>query len=350
MTTGVVLLNFGEPEYPEEENVVPYLKRIFLSNMSLEGDMSLEQARRRAEKLAERRAPSLLEEYREMGGHSPLIPQARKQADMLSEELESRGKDVETYVGMQFTQPFIHEAVEEAQHDGVDRIIGLPVYPLCGESTTVQSLEKLSSAVEETDWDVDVHEITGWHRHPVYSRIRADNITRFVDQNGIDLAEPGTLIVYSAHGTPIKYLQKGSRYDQYVEESCETISELIGISEEDYTIGYQNHANRDIEWTQPETEEVIEGIEAERIVVVPISFMHEQSETLSELDVELREEAEELGLDFYRVPIPHDDPRFGSVLADLVHPFLTESIEASEMGQCRCKDSPGTMCFRPSTS
>jgi len=343
MTVGVVVLNFGEPSEPTRENVVAYLERIFLNNASLEEADTEEEARDRARQLAERRASGLIEEYEEIGG-SPLNPQAEAQADALAAELGERGYDVETYVGMQFTEPFIHDAVEAAREDGVDRLVGLPVYPLCGASTTVAALEELTEEVDERGWDVDVAEITGWHRHPLYNEIRADNVRRFADAHGLDLTGDDTELLYSAHGTPRHYLDEGSRYDTYVEEFCEVIARKLGV--DSYTLGYQNHENRDIPWTEPDVEDAIETVEADRVVVEPISFMHEQSETLSELDDELAEEADELGLDFYRVPVPHDDDRFSEVLGDVIEPFVGEFDPGYyQFRQCQCADSPNAMCL-----
>ena len=343
MTTGVVLLNFGEPSEPTRENVVAYLERIFLNNASLEEADTEEEARERARQLAERRAPGLIEEYEEIGG-SPLNPQAEAQAEALAAELDARGYDAETYVGMQFTEPFIGDAVAAAREDGLEELVGLPVYPLCGASTTVAALEELKNAVAERDWDVPVAEITGWHRHPLYNELRADNVRRFADAHDIDLTDEGTELVYSAHGTPQHYLDEGSRYDAYVEEFCEVIARKLGV--ESYTLGYQNHENRDIPWTQPEVEDAVVEADADRVVIEPISFMHEQSETLSELDDELREEAEAVGLDFYRVPVPHADDRFAEVLADLAEPFVGDFDPGYyQFRQCECSDSPGAMCL-----
>ena len=346
MSTGVVVLNFGEPSEPTREQVVPYLKRIFLNNASLEEADTEEEARERARQLAERRAPGLIEEYEAIGG-SPLNPQAEAQADALAAELTDRGYDVETYVGMQFTEPFIDDAVEAAREDGMERLVGLPVYPLCGASTTVAALEELGEAVEDRGWDVPVAEITGWHRHPLYNELRAENVRRFVDAHDLDLNDPETELVYSAHGTPRHYLEAGNRYDRYVEEFCEVIGRKLGV--ESYSLGYQNHENRDIPWTEPEVEDVIEDLgddSIDRVVVEPISFMHEQSETLSELDDELREEAAEVGLDLYRVPVPHDDDRFATVLADLAEPFVGEFDPGYyQFRQCQCADSRDAVCL-----
>ncbi len=343
MSTGVVLLNFGEPAEPDREAVVDYLERIFYANADLEEADSEEAARKRSRQLAERRAPALIEEYEAIGG-SPLNPQATAQAEALEDRLQADGYDVRTYVGMQYTEPFIGDAVDAAIDDGVDRILGLPIYPLCGPSTTVIALEELQDAVAECDPDLPVQEVTGWHRHPDYARLRADTIADVAAEHDLDLTDPDTALVFSAHGTPTHYLEEGSRYATYVEEYCSVQAALLGL--EDYELGYQNHENRDIPWTEPEVEDLIEEIDAERVLVEPVSFLHEQSETLSELDVELAEEAEAVGLDFYRVPIPHDDDRILDVFSDLVEPFLADFDPGYyQLRQCQCRDRPGTMCL-----
>ena len=343
MTTGIVLLNFGEPAEGEREAVLDYLERIFMANMSIEGEETTEAAaRKRAAKLAERRAPNLLEEYDDIGG-SPLIDHSTTQAALLDEEFSRRGYDIETYHGMQYTAPFITDAVEAAREDGVDHLVGLPIYPLCGPSTTVQSLDELDEALDEVGWDVPVDALTGWHKHPAYTRTRIDNIRRYLDDHDLSLGD-GTRLVFSAHGTPQYYLDEGSRYEEYTEEFCSVVATALDAP--DYELGYQNHENRDVDWTEPDVEEVIETVDADRVVVEPVSFMHEQSETLSELDIELREEAEERGLDFHRVPIPYDDDRFVGALADLVEPFVAGyDPEYAGLRQCECRDEPGTMCL-----
>jgi len=166
MTAGIVLLAFGEPEEPTLDAIVPFLERIFSINASLEeGDE--EAQRRRSRELAERRAPGLLEEYEAIGG-SPLNRQARARAGALQAELSGRDLAVRTYVGMQFTDPPVSEAVNRAREEGVERLVGLPVYPLCGPSTTVAALRDLSAAVSAAGWEVERADLSGWHRHPDY--------------------------------------------------------------------------------------------------------------------------------------------------------------------------------------
>ena len=340
MKIGVLMLNFGEPENPTLEEVIPFLERIFARNASLES----EKGSGRARELAEARAPGLIEEYKRIGG-SPLIRQARKQARMVEGVLRRRGLNLRCYSGMQFTEPSIAAAVAEAQAEGVAQLVALPLYPLCGRSTTIAALEDVRTAVTELSWDIPLREITGWHRHPAYQRLRADAILDYVKREGVDLHASDTTLVFSAHGTPLKYLDDGPRYVVYVEEVCRMVARELGIS--DYAIGYQNHTNRDIEWTAPEVETVIREADAARVIVDAVSFMHEQSETLAELDGELREIAEEVGLEFHRIPIPHDDTVFAALLADLVEDVLRPEPIMGDLGlrRCLCRASPATFCL-----
>ena len=344
MKSAVLLLNFGEPENPVPEEVVPFLERIFGINDVLEGRTD-GSARERAHRLALLRAPGLIEEYELIGG-SPLRAQAREQSELLEAELTRRGHDVVCILGMQFTEPFIIDAIRQARAAGVDQIVALPIYPLCGPSTTVAALERVKSDMRTQLWSAPVHQISGWHRHPAYLKLRADAITDVMARAGLSFDERRTKLVFSAHGTPMKYIEQGSRYDDYVRELCADVARAVNAPE--YVIGYQNHTNRPIEWTQPDVDSVIEQIDADAVIVDPVSFMHEQSETLVELDHELRGVAEARGLSFHRVPIHHDAPGFISFLADLAESFLDGGAPRERAGgrpwdECRCK--PGAYCL-----
>lgn len=354
MKTAVLLLNFGEPEHATLDEVVPFLERIFNLNVALD-DSGAAEARARARRLAEARAPGLIEEYELIGG-SPLHEQARAQGELLEVELRRRGHDVTVILGMQFTSPFIADAVRQARAADVQRVVALPVYPLCGPSTTVAALDRVAADMRLQLWSVPLHGISGWHRHPDYIALRADAIRHVLETSRLSLQDPRTQLVFSAHGTPMKYIREGSRYDVYVHDFCAAIARAVDAPR--YVIGYQNHTNRPIDWTQPDIDSVITGIDADRVVVDAVSFVHEQSETLAELDHELREVAEARGLGFHRVPIPHAAPAFISVMADLVEAFLGGDVAPDDVPAaplaglpweaCRCR--PGSSCLNAGIS
>ena len=343
---GVLTINFGEPDEPTQEKVTPFLERIFLQNSGLEPG---QEAISRAKKLAENRAPGLIEEYESIGG-SPLNKQAQYQSDLLEAELRSRGLDATTYEAYQFTEPSIISAVQKARADGVGHLIALPVYPICGRSTTVAALEAVRVALTKENWGPRYSAISGWHHHPGYRSFRAEHISGYLSEHNLDLNDPETLLYFSVHGTPIQFLNEGNRYDRYVEEHCKMVAAELGTSR--FEVGFQNHTNRRIAWTQPDNENAIEARDETNLVIVPIAFMHEQSETLSELDLELRSFTEGLGKSFNRVPVPHDDERFVGFLATLVEDLLTGDLsttptvkdETLSLKQCRCAAIPGVYC------
>lgn len=343
MATGVVLIHFGEPERADPEAVERYLTRIFLQNADLEGPDSPSAARERARELARRRAPALLEEYEAIGG-SPLNAQAHAQAERLAETLTGRGHEVTIRVAFQFVDPTIADVLESFRAEGIDRLIAVPVYPLCGPSTTVAALEEVDRVIAELSWDPRVTQVSGWHRHPGYLRMRAANLRAFLRERSLDPNDAGTVLLCSAHGTPMTYVEAGSRYVAYVEEACRAVATLAGI--EEFELGYQNHENRDIPWTTPDVDRAIADLDAAAVVVEPVSFMHEQSETLSELDIDLAAAAERAGMAFHRVPIPHADDTFPTVLGDVIEPALVGIDPAMfQLRPCACKPGRDVYCL-----
>lgn len=336
---GVLVVNFGEPDEPTLEKVEPFLRRIFLQNAGLEPN---ESVLARARQLAADRAPGLIEEYVAIGG-SPLNGQADAQTEAVGRALTDRGWDVRAYSAFQFSGPTIDDKVAEARTDGVETLAVVPGYPLCGQSTTVAALEAAREALAGLEWEPRLVGISGWHQHPGYVSLRVENIRSFAAERGLDLGDPDTLLYFSVHGTPIKYLEEGNRYDRYVEEQCREIAAALGADR--YGVGFQNHTNRRIAWTQPDNEDRIREAPERTLVVVPLSFMHEQSETLAELDHEMRDFVEGLGKAFHRVPVPHDYPAFTECLADLVESLVTGSESVGvPLARCRCAPLPGIRC------
>lgn len=370
--TEVLLLGFGEPETPDLRTTVDFLQRIFTNNARLDGDQTEEEVLARTQTLAQRRAPGLLADYERIGG-SPLLKQCRERAALLETELAGRGHSCRVRIGMQFTEPYIADVFRSSQADGVRRLVALPLYPLCGASTTVAALEALRQAagrgqggdavVANSDdaaaATTEIVEITGWHAYPPFAKLVADGVRGAAEAAGADLSDPDTLLYFSAHGTPIRYLEEGSRYDMYVAELCAAVARDLG--QEEYAVGFQNHSNRGIPWTQPDNEDLVRRLRAKRLIVVPISFLHEQSETLMELDVDFRELVEELGIGMVRVPAPPADGRLASILADLVEPLLEPGVTGPADGvagagtsvgagpgdyrPCKCRGAPGALCL-----
>ncbi|MFQ5529214.1 MAG: ferrochelatase [Gemmatimonadota bacterium] len=346
-TTEVHLLGFGEPEARSLDGTLEYLERIFLANANLDGDLDPAAVRSRCRELAARRAPSLLADYGRIGG-SPLLEQCRRQAAELSAELGRRGEPMQVRIGMQFTEPTIEDIGAEAVAAGARRIVGLPLYPLCGASTTLAALDQLRDALERAAAAAESEapelvQLTGWHRHPSFIDAVAWSIGQAVADAGASLDDGGTRLYFSAHGTPVKYLVDGPPYDRYVADLCGFVAARLGVT--DYDIGYQNHSNRGIEWTAPSNDDLVPTLEAERLIVVPISFIHEQSETLVELDGDYAELASSHGMSVVRVPVPWAAAGLHVALADLVQSVTSAGTSGASLRPCRCRSSDNAWCL-----
>ncbi|MGE0158303.1 MAG: ferrochelatase [Gemmatimonadales bacterium] len=341
MSLGLLYINFGEPDEPTAPKVSSFLERIFLRNASLEGHVD-DAAVARSRELARGRTPALLEAYQAIGG-SPMNAQSAEQAGALGAELRRRGVPTRVYAGFQFTEPTVAACVERARSDGVTRLIAVPGYPLCGQSTTAAALEDVRAALDELAWDVPFLALAGWHHHPDYLRLHADHIRQWTSAKGLDLGRRDTILYFSVHGTPLKYLEAGNRYDRYAFEHCRDVAASVGADR--YAVGFQNHGNRRIPWTQPDNERRIRDLNEKRLVVVPISFMKEQSETLSELDVELRAFVESLGKELHRVPVPHAAPALPTYLAGRVEELISgDPSSGGSLSRCRCCPWAGVWC------
>ena len=330
------MMGFGEPQSVDEDEVTRFLERIFLANANLE-DEGQGGPQDRARFLASARAPALTQIYRAIGG-SPLMPQLQEKRQGLEEELGRRNLEIPVTLGTQFLTPSISDAVQWCQEHEIERIVGLTTYPVCGRSTTVASLNELAKEVEIRNGFAEIVAIGGWHAHPGFAPIWETSIREYAQSEGLDLADPNSLLYFSAHGTPLKY-QKGPPYTDYVEALCSTIADLLGGVR--YVLGYQNHGNRPIPWVEPDNESLMPSLEANQVIVVPISFIQEQSETLSELDHDLHDLAKSEGLVFHRVPVPHGAPSLLKLMADLVEAALASP---GDDGLRRCNCNPGAWC------
>ena len=333
---GVVLIGFGEPEHADVLRVEAFLTRIFLANAGLEPGASGEE---RARAMARARAPGLTEEYESIGG-SPLLRQLRAQAEAVEEALVAEGHRIPVTVATQFVRPSFAEAVAWAGELGLSRLIALPTYPVCGPSTTLAAVKALAGEVDRSGTALRLHEVTGWHAHPRFAELWATCVTSHAADAGVQLGDADTLLYFSAHGTPVAYLERVP-YARYVRGACRAVADKLGATR--HALGYQNHGSRPIAWTQPDNQTLLPTVDARRVVVVPISFVHEQSETLVELDRDLAALASSAGLEFHRVGVPHSHAGLIALFVELIEGALGGSPDGF-LHRCACRPGKDTWC------
>ncbi len=332
---GVLLLNLGGPEKPED--VRPFLFNLFSDPEIIRIPFPFLQ-KPLAWFISSRRAKTSQENYQQIGGGSPLRRITEEQGQALKEALAQKGQDSEVYVGMRYWHPFTAEAIDQIKQDGIQKLVILPLYPQYSISTSGSSFRQLEQMWDEDDQlkAIDYTLIPSWYARPGYVNSMANLIRTELDK----LKNPNDAhIFFSAHGVPVSYVEEfGDPYQRQIEHCTDLIMQALGRPNE-HTLAYQSRVGP-IEWLQPYTEDAIEELgakETENLVVVPISFVSEHIETLQEIDIEYRELAEESGIhNFHRVPALNTYDGFINDLADMVDeaaiapPVLFSDLEKSE--------------------
>jgi ferrochelatase len=321
MKTAVILFNLGGPDCPEA--VQPFLRNLF-SDPAI---ISLPQPLRWlvARLIAGRRAPVARAIYGRIGGRSPIRELTEAQATALQEALNDSanralGNDVRVFVAMRYWHPMAPETARQVAAYAPDSVILLPLYPQYSSTTTGSSASDWDAAARAAGISVPTRLLCCYPEAPLYVAAQGRQLAAAIDQAR---RRGGRFrILLSAHGLPKKVVAAGDPYQWQVERTAAAVmGALDGVSQSlDWTISYQSRVGP-LEWIGPATDAEIAraGAEGIGLIVLPIAFVSEHSETLVELDLEYRELAERSGVPFYiRVPALGTDAGFIATLADLV--------------------------------
>lgn len=328
---GVLLLNLGGPE--QLDDVRPFLYNLFSDPEIIRLPFRWLQ-KPLAWFIATSRAKTSQENYRQIGGGSPLRRITEEQARALQEDLRSRGLDATVYIGMRYWNPFTEEAIADIKRDGIEELVVLPLYPQFSISTSGSSfrlLEDLWNADPELQ-RIKYSVIPSWYDRPGYIESMADLLAQELEH----CINPETAtIFFSAHGVPVSYVQEAGDPYQTEIENCTTLIMKALNRPNPHVLAYQSRVGP-VEWLQPYTEEKLEDLGKQgvkELVVVPISFISEHIETLQEIDMEYREVALEAGIEqFRRVPALNTYPKFIHDLGDMVTEALrSPAIEFAQV-------------------
>ncbi|NET06598.1 MAG: ferrochelatase [Symploca sp. SIO2B6] len=314
---GILLLNLGGPDGLED--VRPFLYNLFSDPEIIRLPFSWLQSPL-AWFISTRRTKTSQENYRQIGGGSPLRQITEAQADALREQLQQRGQEVSVYIGMRYWHPFTEEAIAQIKRDQIERLVIFPLYPQFSISTSGSSFRLLEKLWEEDPSlsRIEHTVIPCWYQQPGYLQAMAHLIAQELDE--FPNPEQAHLF-FSAHGVPLSYVtEAGDPYQEEIEDCTALIVQTLKRPN-DHTLAYQSRVGP-VEWLKPYTEDAIVELAQQGIkdlLVVPISFVSEHIETLQEIDIEYREIAEESGIEnFRRVPALNTHPVFIEALATLV--------------------------------
>jgi len=307
----VVLFNLGGPDSPDA--VEPYLRNLFSDPaiITLPWIVRLPLARI----VARRRAPYTREIYAKIGGASPIVAQTQAQARALEAALAAQGVEAKAFIAMRCWHPFSDGAAKAVQDWGADRIVLLPLYPQYSTTTTASSFKDWERASAKLSQPTA--RVTSYETAPGFIAALAGQI-----RDTFAKAKPGLRyrLLLSAHGLPERVIRRGDPYQAQVERTAAAVVEALGMEGLDWTICYQSRVGP-LKWIGPATDAEIAraGSEGLGVVVAPVAFVSEHSETLVELDMDYAKLAQASGVaDYLRAPTVGTRPEFIAALAQLV--------------------------------
>jgi ferrochelatase len=343
----IVLFNLGGPDRPEA--IQPFLLNLFTDPAILRVPFFVRPVLARI--IARARVKPATANYALLGGKSPLLDLTRQQAAALEAALPE--VQAKCFIAMRYWHPFSLATAREVKAWGADDVVLLPLYPQYSTTTTGSSLLAWRQAAARAGLAVRTTTLCCYPDDIAYARSTAALVRVGYDQARAQLDPAVPLrMLFSAHGLPEVIVQRGDPYQWQIERTvAAVVAELVpqgtgGVV--DHTICYQSRATPQ-KWLDPSTETEIERAakDGAAVLVVPIAFVSEHTETLVELDVEYRELAQKLGVPgYFRVPTQNSDPGFIAALAGLVRRALgCGAALCSGAGQRICPASSGGCAF-----
>lgn len=319
MKTAVVLFNLGGPDSPAA--VQPFLRNLFSDRAIISVPQPLRWLLARL--ISARRAPVAQAIYDKIGGRSPIREWTEAQAGALEQALAARRTDPadehRVFVAMRYWHPFAAETAAEVAAFAPDQVILLPLYPQYSGTTTGSSAADWRRAARTAGVTAPTRLVCCYPAFAPYVAALAGQLAPAIDQ--AQRRGGRFRLLFSAHGLPKKVIAAGDPYQAQVERTAGAVIAALGgrAAGVDWRICYQSRVGP-LQWIGPATDVEVRlaGAEGTGLIVMPIAFVSEHSETLVELDIEYRELAERAGVPFYfRVPALGTDPGFIDALAAL---------------------------------
>lgn len=262
--------------------------------------------------IANKRLKSAQENYKKIGGKSPITPITFS----LTQKLNQRGDGEFFTYAMRYTPPYSSMVIRELQQKRIDEVILLSLYPQYSTTTTLSSLQDFKKTAKELGFEAKISEVARFYEHPLFLKCIQKRIQEALDAK--DSKE--FILILSAHGLPQSIIDEGDPYQRECEHHAKILEDYLrmeGIEFERVILSYQSRLGP-MKWIEPFTEKIIEDLNGKKILIYPLAFSIDNSETHFELDIELRQKAKKIGIkEFLLCSCPNDSDEFVDLILDL---------------------------------
>ncbi|QKF89987.1 ferrochelatase [Arcobacter cloacae] len=297
MKRAVVLMNMGGPNNLNEVKV--FLKNMFNDKYIIGAPQPIRAMI--GSLIVFKRLEIAKQNYKELGGMSPIVGHTKRLVRRLNKQL-----DADVFYEMRYTPPFASDIMPKLKN--YDEIYAIPMYPHYSSTTTKSSIEDFIKVAKKYNIDKKIKTIDSYYDNPLYNKVIVERIKEALngeDSNDFEL-------VFSAHGLTQRTINKGDLYQKHILANVECAKKELedqNISFKKIHVAYQSRLGP-MEWLRPYMEDKLKEIKS-KVIIYPISFTVDNSETQGELVLEYGEVAHELGIKDYRVAkAPNHHPYF----------------------------------------
>ena len=330
----VLLLSFGGPEKPED--VLPFLQNVT-----------------RGRGVPDDRLKEVGEHYYSFGGKSPINDQNRELLAALRASFDELGLDLPLYWGNRNWSPYLTDTLREMTADGVRRAVVIVTSAYPSYSGCRQYRENLADAAAQVEGAPVIDKLRHYANHPGF-------VGSFVESTAEALSglPEGSAIAYVTHSIPTAMNATsgpdGNAYTSWHEDvAAEITAELqrrTGVERRTDLVYCSRSGPPQVPWLEPDINDHLDDLATDGVpgvAVVPIGFVSDHMEVIYDLDTEAAATAEKLHLPMARAATPGTDPRFVTMLRDLV--LERAAAERGEQPERPCvgKLGPGWDDCRP---
>lgn len=236
--------------------------------------------------------------YAQIGGKSPLLETTNKQAEALEKQLSHYG-NFKVFTCMRYWHPMSKEVIKNVKEYAPDEIILMPLYPQFSTTTTNSSFNDFYKKFLKAKIKATLKYICCYPTQSEFvlghARLVSLALKKAESQGAKNIR-----LLFSAHGLPKSVIEMGDPYAFQVKATTESIINSLDVKDVDYKICYQSKVGP-MEWTSPSLDFEIRraAFEKKSVIIVPVSFVSDHSETLVELDIDYKELAIRLNMPYY---------------------------------------------------
>jgi protoporphyrin/coproporphyrin ferrochelatase len=300
-----VLVSFGGPEGPAD--VIPFLQNVTAGRG-----------------VPQDRLEQVAEHYYRFGGVSPINQQCRELSAAIEKDFAARGVALPVYWGNRNWHPYLRDALATMAADGVGRALAFVTSGYSSFSSCRQYLGDIDAARRHVGSSApQVDKLRQYFNHPGYVGSFAAAAAAAVASmpNGRDDVD----LIFTAHSVPAAMAAAsgpaGGAYQAQLAETARLVAQQLGWLRP-WRLAYSSRSGPPAQpWLGPDINDLLAELAAagsRAVVVVPIGFVSDHMEVRFDLDIEAAATADRLGLAYARAATPGTDPRFVSMITDLV--------------------------------